>query len=196
VGAPSFVYVPYEQDANWNGMTLAVRTNGEPTSFAPAIRNEIKAIDKLTPIYNVKTMDDVMAKSSASRRVPMLLLTAFAAVAMLLAMLGIYGITAYYVSQRTHEIGIRMALGAQISDVLKLVLRRGVYFSVAGIVVGIVGAIALTRYLATLLFGIGTIHIATFGAVSLVLVAVALLACYIPARRATKVDPLEALRYE
>ena len=124
----------------------------------------------------------------------MLLLSAFAGVAMLLAMLGIYGVTSYYVTQRTHEIGVRMALGAQIVDVLKLVLWRAMLLAAIGIGIGIAGAVAVTRYLSTLLFGVKPIDTITFIGVAIVLAAVVLVACLVPARRAAKIDPLEALR--
>ena len=195
--AGSQMYVPYAQDANWGSLTLAVRTTtSDPASLAPAVRNEIRSLDKSLPVYNVKTMDDVLAASVADRRTSMLLFTTFAVVAMLLAMIGIYGVTAYYVTQRTHEIGIRMALGAQLRDVMRLVLKRGLTLALIGVVVGVAGALALTRLLSTLLFGVTAIDLATFATVSLGLIAVAIFACYIPARRATKVDPLVALRYE
>jgi putative ABC transport system permease protein len=191
------MYVPYAQDANWGSLTLAMRTStSDPASLAPAVRNEIRSLDKSLPIYNVKTMDDVLAASVADRRTSMLLFSTFAVVAMLLSMIGIYGVTAYYVTQRTHEIGIRMALGAQLRDVLKLVLKRGLTLALIGVAVGVAGALALTRLLSTLLFGVTAVDLATFTMVSLGLIAVAILACYIPARRATKVDPLVALRYE
>ena len=131
---------------------------------------------------------------AAPRRVPMLLLSAFAGVAMLLAMLGIYGVTSYYVTQRTHEIGVRMALGAQIVDVMKLVLSRAMILATIGIAIGVVGAIALTRYLTSLLFGVKPIDVITFAGVALILALVVLVACLVPARRATKIDPLEALK--
>ena len=195
--AGSQMYVPYAQDANWGSLTLAMRTTtSDPASLAPAVRNEIRSLDKSLPVYNVKTMDDVLAASVADRRTSMLLFSTFAVVAMLLSMIGIYGVTAYYVTQRTHEIGIRMALGAQLRDVMKLVLKRGLTLALIGVAVGVAGALALTRLLSTLLFGVRAVDAATFATVSLGLIAVAILACYIPARRATKVDPLVALRYE
>jgi len=191
------MYVPYAQDATWGSLTFAVRTNSsDPASLAPAVRNAIKSLDKTLPVYNVKTMDVVLGDSVALRRASMLLFSTFATVALLLAMIGIYGVTAYYVTQRTHEIGIRMALGAQLRDVLKLVLRRGVVLALIGVVAGLGGALALTRLISSLLFGVTPIDLVTFASVSLALMAVAVLASYIPARRATKVDPLVALRYE
>ena len=194
--APSQMYVPFAQDANWGSLSLVVRTSGEPTSVASALRNQVRSVDKGVVLFNLRSMDEVEAVSAASRRLPMFLLTAFAAVAMLLAMLGIYGVTAYYVTQRTREIGIRIALGAQVSDVLNLVLKRGMVLSIIGLVFGFAGALALTRYLTSLLFGVTAFDLYTFGGVSLVLIAVCLLACFVPARRATRVDPLVALRYE
>ena len=190
------MYVPYAQDATWGSLTLVVRSDKDPAAMAGAVRQAVRSVDKGVPSYYLKTMNDVVSVSAAPRRVPMLLLSAFAAVAMLLAMIGIYGITSYYVTQRTHEIGIRMALGAQIGDVLRLVLRRAMLLAVVGIGVGVLGAIAVTRYLATLLFGVKPIDVITFAGVALALVAVALIASVLPARKATKVDPLSALRYE
>jgi putative ABC transport system permease protein len=188
------MYIPYAQDPTWGSMSLVVRTNGEPSGLAGAVREAIRSIDKAVPNYNLKTMNDVVSASAAPRRVPMLLLSAFAGVAMLLAMLGIYGATSYYVTQRTHEIGVRMALGAQIVDVLKLVLSRAMTLALIGIGIGVVGAIALTRYLTTLLFGVKPIDVLTFVGVAMILALVVLVACLVPARRATKIDPLEALR--
>lgn len=191
------MYVPYAQDAGWGSLTLAIRTTtSDPASLAPAARNGIRSLDKSLPVYNVRTMGEVLAASVADRRTSMLLFTTFAIVAMLLAMIGIYGVTAYYVTQRTHEIGIRMALGAQLRDVMRLVLKRGLTLALIGVGVGVAGALALTRLLSTLLFGVTAVDAATFATVSLGLIAVAIVACYIPARRATKVDPLVALRYE
>lgn len=190
------MYVPYAQDANWGSLTFVIRTNADPLSMAGAARNEFRALDKSLPVFNVKTMNDVLASSVAPRRTPMLLLSAFAGVALLLAMIGIYGVTSYYVTQRTQEIGIRMALGAQMSDVLKLVLKGGMALALLGIVTGLAGALALTRLMGSLLFGVKPTDVVTFAAVSLCLLVTALIACYLPARRATKVDPLVALRYE
>jgi putative ABC transport system permease protein len=190
------MYVPYAQDSNWTGMSLVIRTNAEPTGLTAAVRSEIRSLDKGIPVFNAKTMNEVLAISVGPRRTPMLLLSAFAAVALLLAMIGIYGVTAYHVSQRTQEIGIRMALGAQMRDVLSLVLKGGMALALLGIGLGLVGAIALTRLMSSLLFGVKPTDMATFATVSLCLFVTALIACYLPARKATKVDPLVALRYE
>ena len=188
------MYVPYAQDPTWGSLSLAVRTSGEPSALTNSVREAIRSVDKEVPSFNLKTMNDVVSTSAASRRVPMLLLSAFAGVAMLLAMLGIYGVTSYYVTQRTHEIGVRMALGAQIVDVLKLVLSRAMLLALIGIGIGVAGAVAVTRYLTTLLFGVKPIDTVTFIAVAVVLAAVVFVACLVPARRAAKIDPLEALR--
>ena len=188
------MYVPYAQDPTWGSLSLVVRTTGEPTAMAGSVREAIRAVDRGVPNYNLKTMNDVVSTSAAPRRIPMLLLSAFAGVAMLLAMLGIYGVTSYYVTQRTHEIGVRMALGAQIVDVLKLVLRRAMWLAVIGIGIGVAGAVAVTRYLTSLLFGVKPIDTLTFVAVAAVLALVVFVACLVPARRAAKIDPLEALR--
>ena len=190
------MYVPFAQDAGWGSMTMVVRTTVEPSSLAGAVRGEIHALDKTLPVYNVRTMNEVAAASVAPRRAAMLLLTAFAAVALLLAVLGIYGVTAYYVTQRTHEIGIRMALGAQTRDVLRLVVGQGIRLTLVGLALGIACAFALTRVMASLLYGVKPTDPATFTGGALLLALVALVACYLPARRATKVDPMVALRYE
>jgi len=188
------MYIPYLQDSGWSSLTLVVRTTGDAGAFAGSVREAIRTVDKGIPTYNLRTMNDVVSISAASRRVPMLLFSAFAGVAMLLAMLGIYGVTSYYVTQRTHEIGVRMALGAQIGDVLKLVLRRAMLLATIGVGIGIAGAFALTRYMTTLLFGVKPVDVITFVGVAVLLVVVVLVACLIPARRAAKIDPLQALR--
>jgi putative ABC transport system permease protein len=188
------MYIPYAQDLTWPNLRLVVRTTGEPTAMADSVREAIRSVDKAVPTYNLKTMNDVVSTSAAPRRIPMLLLSSFAGVAMLLAMLGIYGVTSYYVTQRTHEIGVRMALGAQIRDVLRLVLKRAMLLALIGIGIGVAGAVAVTRYLTTLLFGVKPIDVVTFVGVAIVLGIVVLVACVVPARRAARIDPLEALK--
>ncbi len=189
------MYLPFGQMA-MNGMTLLVKTGTDPLSLAGPLRNAVLAIDPNQPISDVKTMELRVAESVAVTRALMFLFSAFAVLALVLASVGIYGIVSYSVSQRTHEIGIRMALGARRSDVLRLVMRNGIILAVAGIALGIGGAFALTRFMTALLFGVRPTDIRTFVFVSLGLLVVAVVACLIPARRATKVDPLEALRYE
>ena len=190
------MYVPYAQDATWGGLSLVVRSNADPTSLAAAARAEIRALDKAVPLYNVRTMNEVLSISLARRRVPTLLVGAFALVALLLAVVGIYGVTSYYVTQRTHEIGVRLALGARGADVLRLVLGQSLRLTLGGLAVGLLGALALTRVLAGLLYDVKPTDPLTFAAGSVLLAAVATLACYLPARRATKIDPMIALRYE
>jgi putative ABC transport system permease protein len=190
------MYVPYSQDSTWPSMSFAIRTTGDPASAFPAIRNQIRSFEKGAAIFNVSTMNDVLATSTAPRRAPMLLLSAFAGAALLLAMIGIYGVTAYYVTQRTQEIGIRIALGAQVKDVISLVLRSGLVLTAIGVVIGLAGALALTRWMKTLLFAVNPTDWVTLIAVCACVLITAVFACLIPARRATKVDPLTALRYE
>jgi predicted permease len=189
------VYFPYLQVAS-PSMSLVVRTASNPLSLAAAVKSQIQAIDKDLPIDNAKTMQQLLADSISGRRFNMLLLTVFAAVALVLAIVGIYGVMSYAVTQRTHEIGIRMALGARANDVLKLVVKNGMSLALIGVGIGLAGAFALTRLLASLLFHVTPTDAVTFASVSICLIVVALLACCIPARRATKVDPLVALRYE
>lgn len=187
------IYVPHAQDPGWNFMGVVVRTAGDPAAFAATVRREVQALDKDQPVYSVRTMDDVVANSLGARRVSMQLFAVFAGVALLLAAIGIYGVMAYSVTQRTQEIGIRMALGAQKSDVLALVLRQGMRVSLIGVFVGLAGAFALTRVIGNLLYGVTATDPATFVAIPLLLLFVALLACYLPARRAARLDPTRAL---
>ncbi|MFN2579097.1 MAG: ABC transporter permease [Pyrinomonadaceae bacterium] len=193
--APMQIYLPHQQfPTSFN--TIVVRTEGDPENMTAAVRNSILAVDKDQAVYSVASLQQLVATSTSLRTFFMMLLTIFAALALILAVVGIYGVMSYAVTQRTQEIGIRMALGARAGDVLKLVLAKGMTLTAAGVSIGIVGAYALTRLLATLLFGVNPTDALTFVAVSLTLTGAALLACYIPARRATKVDPLVALRYE
>ncbi|HLL75119.1 MAG TPA: ABC transporter permease [Pyrinomonadaceae bacterium] len=190
------MYVPYAQDPNWGSLSLVVRSSADPASLVAAARNEIHALDKAIPVYNVRPMRDVVAAALAERRASTLLVGAFALLALLLSLVGIYGVTAYYVTQRRHEIGVRMALGAQARHVLGLVMAQSLRLTVAGLALGLFGAAALTRVLESLLYGVRPTDPATFAAAAALLGAVALLACLLPARRATKVDPLIALRAE
>jgi putative ABC transport system permease protein len=191
---PEF-YVPYLNDP-WPFMTAVIRSTSNPSSLADAMRREVWAIDKDLPVPEIKSMDQLLSGSVAGRQFNMLLLGIFAGVALVLAAVGIYGVMSYSVTQRTHEIGIRMALGAKQSDVVKLVVRQGIALALAGVGMGLAGALGLTRVLASLLFEVGTTDPATFVAISLLLTAVALGACFVPARRAARVDPMIALRYE
>ena len=191
------LYTPYTQTSPWKRwMSVAVRTEGNPSAMAQSIKQEIWKVDSQLPVTRVETMGEMAAESFAGRRFNMSLLTLFAGLALVLAAIGIYGVMSYAVTQRTQEIGIRMALGARTSDVLRLVLRNGMTLVLIGIALGLLGAFALTRLMVTLLFGVTPTDTFTIGLVSVVLVVVAFLACFIPARRATKVDPLVALRYE
>ena len=177
-------------------VNLLVRTSVDPSSLAAPVRNQISALDKDQAVFNVRTMEQALSRSVSARRFSMILLSVFAALALILAAVGIYGVISYSVAQRTREVGIRMALGAQTTDVVKLVVGDGLKLVVIGVAVGLIGAFALTRLMTTLLFGVTATDAITYGSVALALVAVALAACYIPARRATKVDPLVALRFE
>ncbi len=191
------LYSPYTQIAPWKRwMTLVARTQSDAAGMIQPIKEQVWKVDSQLPLTKVSTMDEVTAESFAARRFNMLLLSIFAVLALVLSAVGIYGVMSYAVTQRTQEIGIRMALGAQTSDVLKLVIKNGMTLIVIGVVLGLAGAIAATRLLTTLLFGVTPTDTMTYAVVSLVLIGVALLACYLPALRATKVDPLVALRYE
>jgi predicted permease len=190
------IYAAYSQAPFWTDMNLIVKTAGDPMSVAGSIRNELGNLDRHVPIGKVRTMESIAAESVAQPRFRTLLLSLFGVVALLLASVGIYGVMSYAVTQRTQEIGIRMALGAQISDVRRMVITHGMTMAVIGVVSGVAGAFVLTRLIASLLFGVAPTDVATFAGVSIGLAAAALVACYVPARRASKVDPLVALRYE
>jgi putative ABC transport system permease protein len=191
---PDF-YLPLAQDP-WNSMVLVAKTKVEPMALAATLRQQVWSIDKDQPVFDVKTMQEVRALSVSLYSFSSVMLGIFAVVALILAAIGIYGVMAFAVTQRTHEIGIRMALGARATDVLALVVRNGMRLAVIGLVVGLAGAWGVTRYLSSLLVGVSATDAITLITVSIGLLIVALLACYIPARRATKVDPLVALRYE
>lgn len=191
----SEMFMPYTQDSS-RSMTLVVRTASDPSGFTPAVRRQLLAVDKDQPIYHVRTMTQVIADSVSQRRLTMLLFGIFASLALVLATIGVYGVMSYSVTQRAHEIGIRLALGAQPRDVFRLVIGQGMALTLGGIVLGLIAAFALTRVMASLLYGVKATDPVTFAGIPLLLAAVALVACYIPARRATKVDPMLALRYE
>ncbi len=188
-------YTAHAQDA-WPSMVLVAKTRVEPAAMAAPIRQQVWAIDKDQPVFDVKTMREVRAVSLTLYSFSSVMLSIFAGVALLLAALGIYGVMHYAVTQRTQEIGIRMALGARAIDVLKLMVRNGMAMAVIGVVAGLAGAYGLTRLMSSLLFGVTPTDLVTYSLVTATLLLVAFLACYIPARRATKVDPLVALRYE
>jgi putative ABC transport system permease protein len=188
-------YLPLAQDT-WTGMVLVARTSVDPASLAPALRQHVWAIDKDQPVFDVKTMQEVRSSSVALYSFSSVMLGIFAVVALLLASVGIYGVMAFAVTQRTQEIGIRMALGARTADVLKLVVKHGMKLALLGMLIGLGGSWAITRFLEKMLVGVEPTDLLTFSVVSGFLLLAAFVACYLPARRATKVDPLVALRYE
>jgi predicted permease len=188
-------YLPATQ-APFQAMTILVRTRNDPATLVSALRNAVQTIDPTQPVTNIRTLDQIVSDSIAQPRLNMLLMGLFGGLALILAAVGIYGLLSYVVTERTREIGTRMALGAQVPDVLKLVLRQGMTLALIGEAIGLVGAFALTRVIRGLLFGVAPTDVTTFLAVAAVLTSVSLLACYFPARRAAKVDPLVALRYE
>ena len=192
--SPDF-YFPYAQDV-WISMVMVVKTKADPASLANVLRQQVWAIDKDQAVFDVRTMNEVRSISVAMYSSGSVMLGIFAGLALLLASIGIYGVMAFAVSQRTQEIGIRMALGARALDVLTLVVKHGMKLALLGIAIGLVGSWALTRFMKGLLFGVEPTDLLTFSLVSLCLLVAAFIACYLPARRATKVDPLEALRYE
>ena len=177
-------------------VAVVLRTHGDPTAIMGQVRDTVREIDPRDVVYNVQTMDDVVATSYAARRLTMILLTGFAALALILACVGIYGVISYLVGQRTQEIGIRMALGAQRRDILVLVLGEGTKMALIGAVVGTVSSLVLTRLMAKQLFGVSAHDPFTYTGVAFVLMLVAIAACYVPARRAVRVDPMKSLRCE
>ena len=177
-------------------LIFAVRTAADPVSLIPTLKARLWEVNPTQSIYAVETLDNLVFESLRARRFSLLLLSTFAALALALAIVGIYGVMSFATAQRTHEIGVRMALGAHRSDILRLILRQGMRLTLLGVGIGLALAFALTRLMETLLFGVSAADPPTFASVSLLLAAIALLACYIPARRATKVDPMVALRYE
>jgi putative ABC transport system permease protein len=189
------VYFPVDQ-VTPQQMYVAIRTSTDPESLVSAVRAQVLALDPDQPIYQVKTMDQLFATSVSQRRLNMFLFAGFSAVALILAAVGIYGVLSYSVTQRTHEIGIRMALGAKQASVLSLVVRQGMTLVGVGLAAGVGAAIALTRLMQSLLFEVSPTDPITLATMSLTLAAVALFACLIPARRAARVDPMVALRYE
>jgi putative ABC transport system permease protein len=199
------MYVPFRQAAPYwskapysffTPRDLVVRTSGDPQSLVAAVRQAIHEVDPYQPVTGVRTMDEVLGFETAQRRVGMILLTAFAALALLLAALGIYGVLAFFVVRHTREIGVRLALGARPSDVLRLVVGRGMKLALAGVGLGLAASFGLARLLASMLYEVSPGDPATYALVALLLAAVALVACLVPARRATKVDPMVALRHE
>jgi len=192
------MFYPYVNTADppLRGMNLVVKTTGDPAAMSSVITNETRKTDRFIIITNVRTMDELRATALQSDRFNLWLMGSFALLAMLLAALGIYGVMTYTTAQRTRELGIRLALGAQSGDVLKLVTGQGMKLACIGVALGLLGSFAVTRLMESLLFEVGTSDPLTFSLVTLLLTVVSLVACYIPARRATRVDPLIALRSE
>jgi ABC-type antimicrobial peptide transport system permease subunit len=193
------MYLPYQQQGfNWwmAPYNLAIRVSGDPMSLVAAVSREIHAVDPNQPISVIATMAELLGEETQQRQVVMILLASFAGIALMLAALGIYGALAYFVAQRTREIGVRLALGAQTHEVMKMVMRQGMALTSLGVGIGLIGGLALARLMKSLLFGISATDPLTFAAVAALLTLVAMLACYIPARRAMKVDPVVALRCE
>jgi putative ABC transport system permease protein len=194
------VYVPFLQSAPGylsslvSAMTVVVRSPNDPSTLASALREQVQALDKDQPVSEIRTMEWYLADSMAQRRFNMLLLGAFAGLALILAAVGIYGVIAYTVEQRTHEMGIRIALGARGGDILRLVFRNAMMTTVAGIVIGLAAAFGLTRLLQNLLYQVTATDPFVFATIPILLLIVAVIATYIPARRAMKVDPISALR--
>ncbi|MEJ7709990.1 MAG: FtsX-like permease family protein [Pyrinomonadaceae bacterium] len=194
-GTEKTIYLSHLQNPA-NSMWVTVRAAASPTGLINAVRAQIRKLDPQQPVIEVKTMDQIVAASIWQPRLYTILFGVFAAIAMLLSAIGIYGAMTCSVTQRIHEIGIRMALGALAGDVLKMVIKQGMMLALIGVTIGLVAAFALTRVLSSLLYGVTATDPMTYVIVALLLASVALLACYVPARRATKVDPMVALRYE
>jgi putative ABC transport system permease protein len=189
------VYVSSRQD-HWGGAAIVIRTTGDPMALLPAVRREVKAMDPTLPVVEPRTLRDVQSMGLTDRRLPMQLMAAFALLALVLAAVGVYGVMAYSVAARTREIGVRVALGAQPSNVFGMIVRQELGSAIAGLTIGLLGAAALGRVLTKLLYGVGPTDAPTFIGVAAVLLAVTLAACLVPAWRAVRVDPLEALRSE
>jgi putative ABC transport system permease protein len=189
------IFLPHAQEP-YGSMTYVVRTANDPTTMLQAIKGEVWAVNKNLPFASIYTVDDLVSRSLGERRFNLLLLGAFAVIALTLASVGIYGLISFSISRRTHEIGVRMALGAARRDIMKLVLREGLMLTAVGVALGFAASIALTRLLASLLYGVSATDPLTFIAIPVILAGVALVACFVPARRATRVDPMVALRYE
>jgi putative ABC transport system permease protein len=189
------MYYPHAQSPA-RGMSLVVRMAGNPLALTSTIRKQVSTLDQNLALSNVMTLEELVRSSIAEPRFTLLLLGAFATVALVLSAIGVYGVVSYSVSQRSHEIGVRLALGAQVLDVLKLVIGQGMMLVLGGVGVGLVAAFALSRVMSTLLYGVSPRDLMIFGATSVILSGVALGACFIPARRATRLDPMESLRCE
>jgi len=195
LGAPPEIYLPYAQQPI-DSVTIAIRTRAEPLSIVPTARAALAALDREMPLAHIRTMDEIVGESIAERRYTMLMLGLFAIVAVALASIGVYGVLAYLVTNRTQEIGVRLALGAAGGDVVRLFLREGAVLTTVGLVSGLAGAFATARGLSTLLFGVSATDPTTFVGVAVLLIVIGLAASYIPARRAARVDPMQALRME